>query len=299
MRVLMLLLASLVTFAGSLSAHNTLFGDAPRTIWQGGVEVEAESEWEIYRRFWEEDSSVDNPNDTRVQVWTYKFALTYGITRDLAMRVGFPVGYAIRRSQDTSLNDNYFGMKDMNIGFKYRVYNEPHPGGSFQSGVFAEFKLPTAQKRGLAGVSSPKISFGAESVEIKAGISWAYSTARQYFWIDLSGRVNTISDAVTKGASLVIHPAYAIRVFELSDYRDFDLILLFELDAEFAGNRWANRKEITGTAFRKFHVGGGVQMNVTNRVEIKMGYEWPFYQYYEARTFVHEGTAKFSFNYLF
>jgi hypothetical protein len=40
-------------------------------------------------------------------------------------------------------------------------------------------------------------------------------------------------------------------------------------------------------------------MNITNRVEIKFGYEWPFYQYYFSPTFVHEGQGKFSFNYLF
>ena len=39
----------------TLHAHNTLFGQAPRTIWKGGSEIEAEYEWEIFKRFYEED----------------------------------------------------------------------------------------------------------------------------------------------------------------------------------------------------------------------------------------------------
>jgi hypothetical protein len=40
-------------------------------------------------------------------------------------------------------------------------------------------------------------------------------------------------------------------------------------------------------------------MNITNRVEMKVGYEIPVYQYYFATTYVHEGEGKLSFNYLF
>ena len=136
-----------------LPAHNTLFGDAPRTIWKNGIEVEAETEWEIFRRTVHEDSTLSNPKDTRVQMWTYKFALTYGFTKDISMRLGVPIGYAIRRSKDTNLNDHYWGLRDMNLGFKFRLYNEPHPGGSFQGGLFIDFKLPTAQRRDGLGAA--------------------------------------------------------------------------------------------------------------------------------------------------
>jgi len=283
----------------SLAAHNTLFGDAPRTIWRGGLEVEAETHWEIYRRTVLQDSTLSNPNDTRVQVWSWSFGLTYGITRDISVRAMIPVGYAVRRSKNDDLNDHYLGLKDMRVGFKFRLYNEPQPGGSFQGGLFIDFKLPTAQDRGSKGLLSERISFGDETVDVKVGATWSYSTTRHYFWLDVAARVSTLSDGRVMGPSANIHPAYAVRVFELNDYREFDLILLFEGDAEVAERMWMNRKRVVPSGFYKFHVGGGVQMNITNRIEVKLGYEWPIYQYYFAKTFVHEGEAKISFNYLF
>lgn len=283
----------------SLAAHNTLFGDAPRTIWRGGLEIEAETHWEIYRRTVLEDSTLSNPDDTRVQVWSWTFGLTYGITRDISVRAMIPVGYAVRRSKNDDLNDHYLGLKDMRVGFKFRLYNEPQPGGSFQGGLFIDFKLPTAQDRGSKGLLSERISFGDETVDVKVGATWSYSTTRHYFWLDVAARVSTLSDGRVMGPSASIHPAYAVRVFELNDYREFDLILLFEGDAEVAERMWMNRKRVVPSGFYKFHVGGGVQMNITNRIEVKLGYEWPIYQYYFAKTFVHEGEAKISFNYLF
>jgi hypothetical protein len=283
----------------SLHAHNTLFGDAPRTIWRNGLEVEADSHWEIFRRFFHHDSSVGNPDDTRVTVWTWSVGLTYGITRDFSVRASLPVGYAIRRSKNNDLNDHYFGLKDWSLAFKYRLYNEPQPGGSFQGGVFVDFTLPTAQARGGNGLLSEKISFGDETLDIKAGASWAYSTTRHYFWLDVSARVSTLNDGKVKGPSLIIHPAYAVRFFELTDYRELDMILLIEGDAEFAERMWVDRKRVVPSGYYKFHLTLGLQMNITNRVEMKLGYSYPVYQYYFAETFVHEGTAKISFNYLF
>ncbi len=283
----------------TLSAHNTLFGDAPRTIWRGGLEVEADTHWEIFRRFFHEDSSIANPDDTRVNVWTFTVGMTYGITRDFSVRAMMPVGYAVRRSKDTNLNDHYFGLKDFSLGFKYRLYNEPQEGGSFQGGVFVDFMLPTAQARGPIGLLSEKISFGDETLDVKLGATWAYSTLQHYFWLDVSVRASTLNDGRVMGPSFVVHPAYAFRFFELTDYRELDMIILIEGDAEFAERMYMDRKRVVPSGFYKFHLSLGLQMNITNRIEMKFGYEYPVYQYYFAPTFVHEGTAKISFNYLF
>jgi len=283
----------------TLSAHNTLFGDAPRTIWKGGLEVEAETQWEFHRRFFHHDSSVGNPRDTRVQLWTWKVALTYGIIKDISIRASLPVGYAVRRSKDTDLNDHYFGLKDMSIGFKFRLYNEPTMGGSIQNGIFIDFMLPTAQARGDIGLLSPKISFGDETWGVKAGATWGWSTLRHYFWLDIAAKASTLNDGRTMGASANIHPAYAVRVFELNDYREFDLILLIEMDAEVTERMYMDKKPMHQSGHYKFHLGFGIQMNITNVIEMKLGYEWPFYQYYYMRQYVHEGEAKISFNYLF
>lgn len=274
-----------------------MFGNAPRSIWNQGVEAEAELHWEIYRRFVRHDSTLDNPRDVRVQVWSFNPSFTYGITRDLAVRAAFPVSYAIRTSKDEV--SRYRGLRDFKVGLKWRMYNEPFPGGSFQGGAFWQITLPTAQARGDQGLLSKDISFGDESFGFQTGLTWGYSTARHYFWFDAAVEVHTLNDGRIPGASIQFHPAYAARIFSLTDYRDFDLILLMEGDLEFRDRMWQDRKRVVPSGFYKFHLSFGVQMNITNFIEMKMGYEYPIYQYYFARTFVHDGEGKISFNYLF
>lgn len=281
----------------SVFAHNTLFGHAPRTIWKGGLEFEVDTHWELYKRFFDGDSSIGNPRDVQVNVWTFSPAFTYGISRDLSVRAMLPVAYASRTSKDG--DDSYFGLKDWRIAAKYRLYYDPVPGGSFQGGVFAEFMLPTAQARDPGGLLGEDISFGNDSFGFKLGATWAYSTMQQYFWLDVVGEIHTVSDGMTKGASFRVHPAYAVRVFELTDYRDFDLILLFEGDLEVRDKHWMDRRRVVPSGYHKIHLSAGLQFNITNRIEIKTGFELPVYQYYRAPTFVHEGTLKLSFNYLF
>jgi hypothetical protein len=101
------------------------------------------------------------------------------------------------------------------------------------------------------------------------------------------------------GPVVMLHPAYAARIFSLTDYRDFDLILLTEADLEMSDRRWLGRDKPGERDSYSIHLSFGVQMNITNFVEIKFGYEYPVYRYYFERSFTHDGEAKFSFNYLF
>jgi hypothetical protein len=86
-----MLLLPAVMLASSLSAHNTLFGIAPRTIWKNGLEYEAEAHYEIFRRFVYQDSTLANPRDLRVNIYTFSTAFTYGISRDVSIRGVFPI----------------------------------------------------------------------------------------------------------------------------------------------------------------------------------------------------------------
>jgi hypothetical protein len=292
-----MLLLPAVMLASSLSAHNTLFGIAPRTIWKNGLEYEAEAHNEIFRRFVYQDSTLANPRDLRVNIYTFSTAFTYGISRDVSIRGVFPISRAVRSSKDDT--EAYTGIRDFTLGLKWRLYNEPRPGGSFQGGAFWQVTLPTAQARGPTGILSDDISFGDDSFSFQTGLTWAWSTREHYFWFDMGATIHTVSDGMTPGPSIQFHPAYALRVFELTDYRDFDLILLFEGDLEFRERTWVDQERQVPSGFYKVHLSFGIQMNITNFVEIKFGYEYPVYQYYFAPTFVHDGEAKFSFNYLF
>lgn len=232
-----------------------------------------------------------------MDIVSLQFAITYGLTRDFALRGVVPVSYAFRNSKDR--NDSYFGLRDMRIGFKWRLYNEPFPGGSFQGGAFWDITLPTAQMRDEHMLTGERLSLGMESVGLTTGLTWGYSTERHYFWWDVATHFRTLENGRIHGPVIMLHPAYAARIFSLTDYRDFDLILLVEADLEMSDRRWLGRRKPGEFDFYKAHVSFGVQMNITNFVEIKFGYEYPVYQFYFYSTFSHDGEAKFSFNYLF
>jgi hypothetical protein len=297
------MLLALAAVPTTLSAHESLFGPSPRTIWKDGAEFEAEMEWEMYKRFFERDRPVSNPRRTEVQVMTWTVAFTYGFTRDFSMRFKAPVARAYRRSKDG--RDHYTGLKDFAVAARYRIYHDPVPGGSFQAALFTEIMLPTAQARAghddahTPGLLADKISFGEETLGFKGGVSWAYSTLQQYFWLDVVVGAELPNRGMTKGPWLQVHPVYAVRIFELTDYTDFDMILLLEADLMIMERMYEDRSPVVRSGSHKVHIGGGIQFNITNRVEIKFGYQYPVYQYYQRRTFVHEGEAKFMFNYLF
>ncbi|MBX3472766.1 MAG: hypothetical protein KF754_00075 [Planctomycetes bacterium] len=232
-----------------------------------------------------------------MDIYTLQFAVTYGLMRDFAVRGVVPVSYASRASKDGS--ESYVGLRDMRIGFKWRMYNQPFPGGSFQGGAFWDISLPTAQMRDEQFLTGKHISLGMESVGLTTGLTWGYSTERHYFWWDVATQFYTEGQGRIHGPVILLHPAYAARIFALTDYRDFDLILLIEADLEMSDRRWLGRRKPGERDSYKVHASFGVQMNITNYVEIKFGYEYPVYQFYFYRTFSHDGEAKFSFNYLF
>ncbi len=285
-----LLLAVFALFPLSLSAHSTLFGAGARTIWKGGTEVEAEMEFEIFRRFYSYDNPDKNPRDVRLIRSTFTVALTHGITRDLAIRGQIPVAYARKTSKDDS--ESYFGPRDAHVGLKYRIFNNPFKGGATQLAVWATARIPTAKKR-------EDISFGDETWGLIFGTSFSWSTTRHYFWLDIAGDVSTRRSGTGKGMAFQVHPAYAIRVFELTNYKDFDLILLFEGDFLVREKGEINDRQNDNSGYIKTHLGAGVQMNITNKIELKLGYHMPVYRLFYGRQFVHDGLAKISFNYLF
>jgi hypothetical protein len=292
---LLMLLAALP--AGALHAHETLFGPVPRTIWKGGMELEAEYEFELYRRFWSHDRPASNPRNLIAHVHTFSVAFTYGVTRDVAVQAMLPVGYATRKSKD--FEDSYFGLKDSMLAVKYRFYNRPFPGGSWQSGVYGRLHLPTAARRDDMMLTGDRISFGDETWGFEGGFNFSWSTRQQYVWFDVATDFHTRRSGDGHGPGIQLHPSYAWRVFELMDYRDFDLILLFEGDLAARAPGWQDGEQMHDSGYYTVHLGFGVQFNITNRLEFKLGYNLPVYRIYNGTQFVHEGEAVFMFNYLF
>ena len=280
----------------SLFAHNTLFGHAPRTIWKGGMEIEAEYEWQIFKRFYEEDHPAANPRDDQVTIHGFTAAWTYGLHRDWAVRVSVPVMFATHTSKDDT--ESRFGLGNIPFSLKWRFYNDPFPGGSIQSGAWVRVTVPTADRSEDGKLLGEDIEFGNETWNFQLGWTASYSTRQFYFWFDVAADASTRRSGTGAGPGIAFHPAFAWRVFELTSYKDFDLILLIESDFAMQAKGSVNSHQNPNSGWIKTHLEGGIQMNITNRIEIKFGYHLPLYRRFFGRQFVHEGEFKFSFNYL-
>ncbi|MCC6574770.1 MAG: hypothetical protein IT462_13400 [Planctomycetes bacterium] len=281
----------LAIFAGGAYAHETMFGLTPRTIWTNGFEVEVEQMFEYSYRFFSGDNPDENPRDLRRFEHMVMPGFTWGISRDWSLKAEFPVTYVSEWSKDD--RESYYGPGNAEISAKYRFLYHPYPGGSSQAGWFVRAELPTAKKR----VDGP--SLGDETFTFMGGLTAQTSTTRHYFWIDLAGYGSTRRSDSGEGPGFKTHMAYGHRLWEIKNYRDFDMILLVEMDfeARAQGEMDGDRDENSG--FYEVEAAIGFQMNINNDFEVKFGVMLPLYHYHFGKQFVHEGEAMLMFSYVF
>jgi len=286
------LVALLSLFSGAVSAHETMFGLGPRTIWKAGLEVEIEQEFDWSYRYWSGNNPDENPRDRRSFMHTIEPGMTYGFSRDFAMRLKTPFFYMREHTKDDDMS--YAGTRKFTLGGAYRFFNNVFEGGSSKASWFATIDLPTA--------TNPNNEIDGNDFDdnwtFTFGLSASTSTTRHYLWADFAGRGSTQLEGTGSGPELQTHLAYAYRFFELTNYKDFDMIMLVEADFKaqaqdmFAGDRDEN----SGGMF--VHLAIGLQMNITNRVEVKFGLNIPIYKYVYGRQFYHEGEFMLMFSYL-
>ncbi|MCA8939072.1 MAG: hypothetical protein KDB07_04665 [Planctomycetes bacterium] len=273
-------------------------------MWPGGTEVEFDTHFDQYYRFMSEDSEVANPNDVRVTKQTFQLAWTHGLSTNWAIRIEAPFTYAHR--EDDSGSQDHFGLDDWVVGLSYRldplIFGEPYnfKGGSFRIGAYSKFRLPTAEKRDVGKtLTGRKMSFGDETFGVRLGAYTALSTEKYYVWTELSGEASAFHNGTGHGPSAKLHLAWARRVVELQDYRELDLITLVEFDVEYRGKGQINGNVNPNSGYFKTHLGLGLQVNVTNIWEVKLGYNIPLYRRFNGRQFVHDGVLAASVSYLF
>ena len=137
----------------------------------------------------------------------------------------------------------------------------------------------------------------ATAVTFAAG-AVAFSQARHYLWGEVSGDFSTQNGGTGPGPALHTHWAYAYRAIELSNYDELDLIFLAELDLAVRTKGEIAGVENPNSGYFKTHLALGVQVNITNLVEVKTGYNIPLYRRFNGRQLVHEGAFMLMFSYL-
>lgn len=292
-------LLGLLAFAVPATAHETVFGASPRTIWKDGFEFEWETSFEVFRKYMLGDKNAGNPTGTKLYRTHFGPNFTYGITSDLSAYAAFPFAHAIR-THPTDGREEFLGLDDWEVGLKKRLYNEPLKGGSLQFGIFGDLRLPTGRSRNdsLSAAASP-ISFGSKGVGLTLGATASASSTREYVWADLAIETGIAEGDTAMGPAAMLHLAYAWRAWKLQHHDDPDLIILLEFDVagRDKGVEMGVRKPNSG--YFATHFALGFQLNLTNRHEIKIGYNLPLYRNYNGLQFVHDGELKFTYSYLF
>jgi len=289
---------SLLGLASTATAHETIFGNSPRTIWKDGFEIEWETEFEVFKRYYRGDKNAGNPTDTKLYRTHFGPNFTYGITTDLSFFAAFPFAYAVR-TDPVRGRESYAGLDDWEVGLKQRIYNDPFEGGSIQMGVFADFRLPTGSMRNMStSPAAAPISFGDKGLGITMGLTTSVSSSREYLWADLSIETGLNEGDTAMGPAATLHLSYARRMWDLVSYDDPDLIVLVEFDVMGRDKGMLNGVRNPNSGYFTTHASLGFQFNLTNRHEFKAGYNFPLYRNYNGLQFVHEGEFKFTYSYL-
>lgn len=296
----------LALFAASqLMAHNTLFGVAPRTMFKGGWEVELDSHWDISKDYMEDDKDADNPNDRRLYRVEFGFAAMYGVTKDFSVRAHLPFAYKVETSNDRERRTKS-GVADAELAIAYRldplIWGKPYTfkGGSFQILTWTTLRAPTGEDEGLPGKQGRELDLGKDGgFGFRTGISSALSTLRYYLWTEFSFDYSFEEDGAQQGVGYKFHVANAWRLRPLKDYRENDYLVLIEGDVEYREKGKLNSVTNPNSGYLKTHLGVGFQINITNKYEVKVGYNLPLYRSFNGRQFVHEGELGVSFGMLF
>jgi hypothetical protein len=295
----MMLVLVALAFGGPLAAHETLFGNSPRTIWKGGFEFEWEVTYDHFRKYMTGDKNAGNPTGTRLHRFHFGPNFTYGVTTDFSLFAAMPLAYA-ERTDPINGRESYMGLDDWEVGMKYRIHNDPFPGGSFQVGLFTDFRLPTGKTRNMAVSKAARpISFGEKGVGVTFGITASLSSLREYIWADFSVETALNEGDTADGPAAMLHLAYAYRFWDLVEYDEIDLIALVEFDLAGRDKGMLNGVRNPDSGYMATHLGLGFQLNITNRHELKMGYNIPLYRNYNGTQFVHDGEFKITYSYLF
>jgi hypothetical protein len=278
--------------AGAVSAHETMFGLGPRTIWKNGLELEIEQEFEFGGHYFSGTNLDENPRDRRMFMHMITPGMTYGFTRDFALRVKTPYFYMREQTKDGT--EVFSGAHKFKVGGAYRFFSNVFAGGSTKASWFANIDLPTATRR--AGM--PEDAEFDDNWTFTFGLGCSTSSTRHYLWADFAGRGSTQLDGSGAGPEIQTHLAYAYRFWELTDYKDLDMIMLVELDFKASAKGILNGDRDQNSGGSVLHVALGFQINITNRVEMKWGINVPVYKFLFGTQFYHDFSAMLMFSYL-
>jgi hypothetical protein len=191
---------------------------------------------------------------------------TYGLTRDLAVRLTIPF---VREEKITSQSqEEENGLGDPTIRFKWRFWDKDLPGAKYAVAGVIQSTIPVGEGDGRLGRDKPSLLAGL--AHGREGLYW-------YYFVDARYLYHIEDDDTKPGDRLFLDVAYGLRP-ELRGLEETDIVFFFEL------NYLHERKaEVNGVA--NLNSGGDflffspeVLISPTNRVMLRGGVQIPILQ---------------------
>ena len=198
---LLLLLTVLCTPA---LAHEPVFSIGPETIWQGGMGIETEFEFE---------------QGDGASLSALHYEILYGLTENWSLQFSAP--YILKRKE---AGETERGFGDLGIRTKYQFYRKDLLGAQHKITGIGGIKLPT-------GDDDAEPALGTGSTDFLVGASYGYESRTWYHFATLTYKLRTKDGTRNPGDRLSLDAAVGLRPSQ-TEYRDMDLVYLLEANFE-------------------------------------------------------------------
>jgi len=231
-------------------AHEPVFSLGPETIFEGGVGIETEFEFE----------DVAGQKQTVMH-----YEIIYGLKENLSITLNVP--QILDRDTDEGTSS---GLGDVELRGKYRFFKKDMLGAQHKlTGIFG-VKLPT-------GDDDANPALGTGTTDFLFGGSYGYESRTWYHFLTTRYRFRTESGSRDPGDRLFIDGAIGYRPFQ-TEYTELDTVFLLEMNVEFEFKDELQGTRLANTGGNTIWLGPTMLISPTPQWMFKSGIQFPVYQ---------------------
>ncbi len=231
-------------------AHEPVFSLGPETIWEGGVGLEMEFEFE--------DARGD-------QLSGLHYEVIYGVTSDLSLTLELPLILELEEDGETE-----HGLGDIELRAKYQFFKKDLPGAQHKvTGIFG-VKAPS-------GDQDAEPALGTGTTDFLFGASYGYESRTWYHFLTGRYRLRTESGARDPGDRLFIDAAIGYRPWQ-REYTEWDLVVLLETNFAFEFNSELRGTTLPNVGGNTIWLGPTILLSPNPQWMFKGGVQLPVYE---------------------
>lgn len=233
-----------------VQAHEPVFSLGPETIWEGGVGIETEFEFE---------------GERGEQLSALHYEVLYGVTSDLSITLQVPQLLEREESGETG-----HGLGDIELRAKYQFFRQDLLGAQHKvSGIFG-IKAPTGDED-----ADPQLGTGTS--DLLFGASYGFESRTWYRFLTARYRWRTERGGRDPGDRLFIDGAIGYRPWQ-GEYTEWDLVALLEINVEFESKSEVANATLHNTGGDTLWLGPSILFSPNPQWMLKGGVQFPTYE---------------------